>query len=146
MMKHTLTFLLLTVLMLTGNPAAAAWPQTGRNDISERYDVITLTPDMPVPGSVNNDPATQGLRLIGLRRDGNGEYTEVTRQFSSGATKRIHYNGRQYRVVGDVYRTDNLSDSGQWDKGQSVVTEEYYEILDKNGKRTGKGFRFSRRD
>ncbi|UFH70340.1 hypothetical protein KQH80_00195 [Morganella morganii] len=145
-MKHTLTFLLLTVLMLTGNPAAAAWPQTGRNDISERYDVITLTPDMPVPGSVNNDPATQGLRLIGLRRDGNGEYTEVTRQFSSGATKRIHYNGRQYRVVGDVYRTDNLSDSGQWDKGQSVVTEEYYEILDKNGKRTGKGFRFSRRD
>ncbi|HID7485505.1 hypothetical protein [Morganella morganii] len=146
MMKHTLTFLLLTVLMLTGNPAAAAWPQTGRSDISERYDVITLTPDMPVPGSVNNDPATQGLRLIGLRRDGNGEYTEVTRQFSSGATKRIHYNGRQYRVVGDVYRTDNLSDSGQWDKGQSVVTEEYYEILDKNGKRTGKGFRFFRRD
>lgn len=146
MMKHTLIFLLLTVLMLTGNPAAAAWPQTGRSDISERYDVITLTPDMPVPGSVNNDPATQGLRLIGLRRDGNGEYTEVTRQFSSGATKRIHYNGRQYRVVGDVYRTDNLSDSGQWDKGQSVVTEEYYEILDKNGKRTGKGFRFSRRD
>ncbi|HDF2328895.1 TPA: hypothetical protein PC537_002483 [Morganella morganii] len=145
-MKHTLIFLLLTVLMLTGNPAAAAWPQTGRSDISERYDVITLTPDMPVPGSVNNDPATQGLRLIGLRRDGNGEYTEVTRQFSSGATKRIHYNGRQYRVVGDVYRTDNLSDSGQWDKGQSVVTEEYYEILDKNGKRTGKGFRFSRRD
>lgn len=146
MMKHTLTFLLLTVLMLTGNPATAAWPQTGRSDISERYDVITLTPDMPVPGSVNNDPATQGLRLIGLRRDGNGEYTEVTRQFSSGATKRIHYNGRQYRVVGDVYRTDNLSDSGQWDKGQSVVTEEYYEILDKNGKRTGKGFRFFRRD
>lgn len=146
MMKHTLTFLLLTVLILTGNPATAAWPQTGRSDISERYDVITLTPDMPVPGSVNNDPATQGLRLIGLRRDGNGEYTEVTRQFSSGATKRIHYNGRQYRVVGDVYRTDNLSDSGQWDKGQSVVTEEYYEILDKNGKRTGKGFRFFRRD
>lgn len=146
MMKHTLTFLLLTVLMLTGNPATAAWPQTGRSDISERYDVITLTPDMPVPGSVNNDSATQGLRLIGLRRDGNGEYTEVTRQFSSGATRRIHYNGRQYRVVGDVYRTDNLSDSGQWDKGQSVVTEEYYEILDKNGKRTGKGFRFSRRD
>ncbi|MET4890818.1 hypothetical protein [Morganella morganii] len=146
MMKHTLTFLLLTVLMLTGNPATAAWPQTGRSDISERYDVITLTPDMPVPGSVNNDPATQGLRLIGLRRDGNGEYTEVTRQFSSGATKRIHYNGRQYRVVGDVYRVDNLSDIGQWDKGQSVVTEEYYEILDKNGKRTGKGFRFSRRD
>ncbi|MGJ3351313.1 hypothetical protein AAZR23_17770 [Morganella sp. Je.2.23] len=146
MMKHTLTFLLLTVLMLTGNPATAAWPQTGRSDISERYDVITLTPDMPVPGSVNNDSATQGLRLIGLRRDGNGEYTEVTRQFSSGATKRIHYNGRQYRVVGDVYRTDNLSDSGQWDKGQSVVTEEYYEILDKNGKRTGKGFRFFRRD
>ncbi|QXO44670.1 hypothetical protein JA116_20085 [Morganella morganii] len=145
-MKHTLTFLLLTVLMLTGNPATAAWPQTGRSDISERYDVITLTPDMPVPGSVNNDPATQGLRLIGLRRDGNGEYTEVTRQFSSGATKRIHYNGRQYRVVGDVYRVDNLSDIGQWDKGQSVVTEEYYEILDKNGKRTGKGFRFSRRD
>ncbi|QXO63602.1 hypothetical protein JC792_19745 [Morganella morganii] len=145
-MKHTLTFLLLTVLMLTGNPATAAWPQTGRSDISERYDVITLTPDMPVPGSVNNDSATQGLRLIGLRRDGNGEYTEVTRQFSSGATKRIHYNGRQYRVVGDVYRTDNLSDSGQWDKGQSVVTEEYYEILDKNGKRTGKGFRFFRRD
>lgn len=125
MMKHTLTFLLLTVLMLTGNPATAAWPQTGRSDISERYDVITLTPDMPVPGSVNNDPATQGLRLIGLRRDGNGEYTEVTRQFSSGATKRIHYNGRQYRVVGDVYRVDNLSDIGQWDKGQSVVTEEY---------------------
>lgn len=146
MMKHTLTFLLLTVLMLTGNPATAAWPQTGRSDISERYDVITLTPDMPVPGSVNNDPATQGLRLIGLRRDGNGEYTEVTRQFSSGATKRIHYNGRQYRVVGDVYRVDNLSDIGQWDKGQSVVTEEYYEILDKNGKRTGKGFRFSQRD
>lgn len=146
MMKHTLIFLLLTVLMLTGSQATAAWPQTGRSDISERYDVITLTPDMPVPGSVNNDPATQGLRLIGLRRDGNGEYTEVTRQFSSGATKRIHYNGRQYRVVGDVYRADNLSDSGQWDKGQSVVTEEYYEILDKNGKRTGKGFRFSRRD
>lgn len=146
MMKHTLIFLLLTVLMLTGSPATAAWPQTGRSDISERYDVITLTPDMPVPGSVNNDPATQGLRLIGLRRDGNGEYTEVTRQFSSGATKRIHYNGRQYRVVGDVYRADNLSDSGQWDKGQSVVTEEYYEILDKNGKRTGKGFRFFRRD
>lgn len=146
MMKHTLIFLLLTVLMLTGSPATAAWPQTGRSDISERYDVITLTPDMPVPGSVNNDPATQGLRLIGLRRDGNGEYTEVTRQFSSGATKRIHYNGRQYRVVGDVYRADNLSDSGHWDKGQSVVTEEYYEILDKNGKRTGKGFRFFRRD
>lgn len=144
MMKHTLIFLLLTMLILTGGSALATWPQTGRHDFSERYEVITLTPGMPVPGSVNNNPATKGLRLIGLRRDGHGEYTEVTRQFSSGATKRIHYNGRQYRVVGDVYRADNLSDSGQWDKGQSVVTEEYYEILDKDGKRTGKGFRFLR--
>lgn len=143
-MKQTLIFLLLTVLMLTGGPATAAWPQTGKSAFSERYEVITLTPDMPVPGAVGNDPATKGLQLIGLRRDGHGEYTEVIRQFSSGATKRIHYNGRQYRVVGDVYRADNLSDTGQWDKGQSVVTEEYYEILDKDGKRTGKGFRFSR--
>lgn len=146
MMKQTLAFLLLTVLMLTGSPATAAWPQTGINDFSERYHVITLTPDMPVPGAVSNDPATQGLRLIGLRRNGNGEYTEVTRQFSPGATKHIRYKGRQYRVVGDVYRVDNLSDTGRWDKGQSVLTEEYYEILDKDGKRTGKGFRFSRQE
>ncbi len=141
-MKQMPMFLLLTVLAC--GSASATWPQIGRSDFSERYEVITLTPDMPVPGAADNDPATKGLRLIGLRRDGNGEYTEVTRQFSPGATKHIRYKGRQYRVVGDVYRADNLSDSGQWDKGQSVVTEEYYEILDKDGKRTGKGFQFSR--
>ncbi|MEY1424432.1 UmoA family flagellar biogenesis regulator [Morganella morganii] len=143
-MKQMPMFLLLTVLAC--GSASATWPQIGRSDFSERYEVITLTPDMPVPGAADNDPATKGLRLIGLRRDGNGEYTEVTRQFSPGATKHIRYKGRQYRVVGDVYRADNLSDTGRWDKGQSVVTEEYYEILDKNGKRTGKGFRFSRWD
>lgn len=140
-MKQMLIFLLLTVL--TCGSASATWPQIGRSDFSERYEVMTLTPDMPVPGAADNDPTTKGLRLIGLRRDGNGEYSEVTRQFSPGATKHIRYKGRQYRVVGDVYRADNLSDTGRWDKGQSVVTEEYYEILDKDGKRTGKGFYFS---
>lgn len=143
-MKKTLMFLLLTVLIC--GSASAVWPQTGGGNFSEHYQVITLTPDMPVPGAVNNDPATKGLQLIGLRRDGNGEYTEVTRQFSPGATKHIRYKGRQYRVAGDVYLADNLSDSGRWDKGQSVVTEEYYEILDKNGQRTGKGFYFSSRN
>ena len=53
-MKQTLIFLLLTVL--TCGSASATWPQIGRSDFSERYEVITLTPDMPVPGAADNDP------------------------------------------------------------------------------------------
>lgn len=53
-MKQTLIFLLLTVLAC--GSASATWPQTRRSDFSERYEVITLTPAMPVPGAVNNDP------------------------------------------------------------------------------------------
>lgn len=78
-MKQTLIFLLLTVLAC--GSASATWPQTRRSDFSERYEVITLTPAMPVPVRLIMT-ATKGLRLIGLRRDGNGQYTEVTRQFS----------------------------------------------------------------
>ena len=135
---------MLIVLILSSGFAAANWPQTSIN--SEYYQVITLTPDIPVPGSADNDPQTQGIRLIGLRlkAPGSSEYVEVTRQFSPGATKYISYKGRKYRVVGDIHRVDELSDSGQWDKGQSVVVKEYYEILDSRGKRTGKGFQFSR--
>lgn len=136
---------MLIVLILSSGFAAANWPQTSIN--SEYYQVITLTPDMPVPGSADNDPQIQGIRLIGMRlkAPGSSEYVEVTRQFSPGATKYISYKGRKYRVVGDIHRVDELSDSGQWDKGRSVVVKEYYEILDSRGKRTGKGFLSSRR-
>lgn len=136
---------MLIVLILSSGFAAANWPQASIN--SEYYLVITLTPDMPVPGSADNDPQIQGIRLIGMRlkAPGSSEYVEVTRQFSPGATKYISYKGRKYRVVGDIHRVDELSDSGQWDKGRSVVVKEYYEILDSRGKRTGKGFLSSRR-
>ncbi|OBU10221.1 hypothetical protein AYY17_16670 [Morganella psychrotolerans] len=145
MIYNAIKILISAMLILTSGFSAANWPQTSMN--SEHYQVITLTPDMPVPGSADNDPQTQGIRLIGLRPkvSGSSEYVEVTRQFSPGATKHISYKGRKYRVVGDIHRVDELSDSGKWDKGQSVVVEEYYEILDSRGKRTGKGFLFSRR-
>lgn len=56
--------------------------------------------------------------------------------------KKIRYLGELYTVVGDIYLIDPFATTNEWQRGRSQIVEEYYEILDTHGNRTGKGLRF----
>lgn len=118
---------------------------------TSRYTLFNITPDMPVPGGASHsDP--QGIRYIAMKYGPYGQpehyktYQIMFSHYSSSSTKKVRYLGELYTVVGDIYLIDPFATANEWQRGRSQIVEEYYEILDAHGNRTGKGLRFNNWD
>ncbi|OAT29096.1 UmoA family flagellar biogenesis regulator [Proteus myxofaciens] len=115
--------------------------------IGSRYTLFNITPDMPIPGGTSPlEP--QGIRYIAMKYGPYGQpehyktYKIMFSHYSTTSTKKIRYLGELYTVVGDIYLIDPFATTNEWERGRSQIVEEYYEILDAHGNRTGKGLRF----
>ncbi|MEQ4924719.1 UmoA family flagellar biogenesis regulator [Proteus hauseri] len=114
---------------------------------SSRYTLFNITPDMPVPGGESHSEP-QGIRYIAMKYGPYGQpehyktYQIMFTHYSSSGTRKIRYLGELYTVVGDIYLVDPFATTNEWQRGRSQIVEEYYEILDSHGNRTGKGLRF----
>ena len=109
---------------------------------SSRYTLFNITPDMPVP-VVQNHSDPQGIRYIAMKYGPYGQpenyktYQIMFSHYSNSSTKKIRYLGELYTVVGDIYLIDPLQQPMNGNVASQIV-EEYYEILDAHGNRTGK--------
>lgn len=115
--------------------------------INSRYTLFNITPDMPRPGG-NTENKIQGIRYIAMKygRYAQSEhyksYQIMFSHYSNTSTKKVRYLGELYTVVGDIYLIDPFATTNEWQRGRSQIVEEYYEILDSHGNRTGKGLRY----
>ena len=113
--------------------------------------VDNITPDMPTPGGTS-PVGTKGIRYIAMKYGPYGQpehyktYQLMFSHYSTTTTRKVRYLGELYTVVGDIYLIDPAATTNEWQRGRSQIVEEYYEILDTHGNRTGKGLRFNRWD
>lgn len=119
--------------------------------VGSRYTLFNITPDMPTPGGTS-PVGTKGIRYIAMKYGPYGQpehyktYQVMFSHYSTTTTRKVRYLGELYTVVGDIYLIDPAATTNEWQRGRSQIVEEYYEILDTHGNRTGKGLRFNRWD